>query len=105
MGTPAAQISNLEVTENPNNFRITYDALYGSVATGVQVNITLEGTASGHLTAKGVIQATAPFETNRTGFVVLHPLAGVVGTEIDVQHASGASVNWLCLCQSVRVSR
>ncbi|MDH7792384.1 hypothetical protein [Ochrobactrum sp. AN78] len=90
-GTPAAQISNLEVTENPNNFRITYDALYGSVATGVQVSITLEGTASGHLTAKGVIQATAPFETNRTGFVVLHPLAGVVGTEIDVQHASGAS--------------
>lgn len=90
-GTPTAQISNLNVAENVNAFSISYDALYGAVGAGVKVGVTLEGTASGHLTAKAVIQATTPFETNRTGFVVLHPLAGVVGTEINVQHASGAS--------------
>ena len=37
------------------------------------------------------ISAESPFPTNRTGFVVLHPLEGVAGAGVVVEHASGAS--------------
>jgi len=90
-GTPAAQISNLDISENTQGFSVRYDAFYGADQVGVRVRISLEGHSNGNLTANAIIQANAPFETNRTGFVILHPLAGVVGTELDVEHDDGSS--------------
>ncbi len=87
--TTAAQLSNLDIAEREDGFGIRYDALYGTTEAGVKVRITFEGRTDGHLAAAADIVATAPFETNRTGFVILHPLAGVVGTELEVEHASG----------------
>jgi hypothetical protein len=32
------------------------------------------------------------FHTNRTGFIVLHPLAGVAGRAVEVEHVDGRTV-------------
>ncbi|MCR8722776.1 hypothetical protein [Frigidibacter sp. ROC022] len=42
------------------------------------------------LVARGVARANRDFETNRTGFTLLHPLAGVAGRPVWVSHSDGA---------------
>lgn len=87
-GTPPARISNLSVQEKADQFTISYDAHYGEVGQGVVVNIVLNGNADGTLSASSSIRAEAPFDTNRSGFVILHPLDGFAGTEVDIVHAN-----------------
>lgn len=87
-GTPSAEISDLDIATTEDSFRISYNAHYGAADAGVLVKISLEGQASGTLRAQADIHADVPFETNRTGFVILHPLLGFAGTEVEVEHAS-----------------
>ncbi len=92
-GTPAPVIGKLVVEEQASSFDIRYDAYYGEINAGVLVRIRLKGRADGHLKATAEIRSDVPFDTNRTGFVILHPLAGFAGTEVEVEHASGPSRN------------
>lgn len=87
-GTPAPAISNLRVSEEADGFHISYNAYYGSPSNGITAEIRLDGRADGHVTASAQIRADVPFLTNRTGFVILHPLDGFAGTEVEVEHAS-----------------
>jgi D-apionolactonase len=43
------------------------------------VSITVTGSSDGQLSVEGEAQVDAEFETNRTGFVILHPIEGVAG--------------------------
>ncbi|MBE2276675.1 MAG: hypothetical protein IAE87_10290 [Rhodobacteraceae bacterium] len=86
-GTPAPMITALEIGETADRFTVSYDAHYGTPGTGVKVGVRLTGEVSGRLRAEALIRAEAPFETNRTGFVILHPLDGFAGTEVTVGHA------------------
>lgn len=92
-GTPAPRITALEITEQTDHFAVRYDAHYGEPEKGVLARISLEGTADGRLHALADITAEAPFSTNRTGLVILHPLVGFAGTEVEVEHASSGSRN------------
>ncbi len=87
-GTLAPLISGLEVREDAMGFAVSYRAQYGVAGAGVVVEIGYAG-AGGTLTAQADIRAEVPFDTNRAGFVILHPLAGFGGTEVVVDHASG----------------
>ncbi|MDW6023228.1 hypothetical protein SAZ10_15830 [Mesorhizobium sp. BAC0120] len=87
-GTPAPVITGLEIGEDATSFSVAYEAHYGVPGQGVRVGIRLSGEASGRLRAEADIRAEAAFDTNRTGFVVLHPLDGFAGTEVTVDHAS-----------------
>jgi hypothetical protein len=87
-GTPAAKISNLRIADDCDSFSISYDAHYGEAEQGVWVHIAINGNASGSLSASATISAEVPFETNRSGFVVLHPLDGFAGTEVVVDHVN-----------------
>ena len=87
-GTPAPVITGLEIHEDAERFTVSYQAQYGNPGAGVQVAIRLRGEASGQVSAEAQIRAEAAFETNRTGFVILHPLDGFAGTEVQVDHAS-----------------
>ncbi len=87
-GTPDAEISGLEVSESDDAFRVSYDARYGA-KDGVTATIRLTGEATGRLRADALIRVGAPFDTNRTGFVVLQPLDGFAGTSVGIVHASG----------------
>ncbi|HWJ75175.1 MAG TPA: hypothetical protein VNX29_18610 [Kaistia sp.] len=90
-GTAAPDISGLEIEERPERFTVSFEAHYGAPGVGLRVAVRLKGVAAGRLTAEATIDAEAPFETNRTGFVVLHPLDGFAGTPVHVDHASAPS--------------
>jgi hypothetical protein len=49
----------------------------------------IEGRADGSLEFIGVATPKTDFLTARTGFVVLHPLKGVVGHALEVEHSDG----------------
>ena len=90
-GTPDAEISDLEIAEDAGQFSVGYSARYRNGAAVVSARIRFTGSASGVLDATATILPETDFETNRTGFVVLHPLDGVVGRELAVEHASGGT--------------
>ncbi|WP_421594579.1 hypothetical protein [Shinella sp. M27] len=88
-GTPAPVVSNLLIDEQELGFDVRYDAYFGEAGKGVLAKISFKARADGNLEATADISADAPFSTNRTGFVILHPLIGFAGTEVGVEHASG----------------
>ncbi|NPD16841.1 hypothetical protein HOY34_16735 [Xinfangfangia sp. D13-10-4-6] len=94
-GTPFPKVSGLSVDSRADGFTVSYLAHYGAPGAGVQVAIRLSGASmgkgGGQIRAEAHITAEAPFETNRTGFVILHPLDGFAGTEVRVDHASGST--------------
>lgn len=92
-GTPAPVITALDILETAGGFTVSYEAHYGTPGSGVTVGIRLRGEAVGELRAEALIRAEAPFETNRTGFVILHPLDGFAGTGVTVGHASAPARN------------
>lgn len=88
-GTPAPEISGLVVDSTPSHFRVAYAARWRNGAESVAASIILEGDGEGALVATAEIRPETDFLTNRTGFVVLHPLDGFAGTAVSVEHASG----------------
>src|SRR6185503_1442130 len=50
---------------------------------------TITGRADGSLEFNGTATPQTDFLTARTGFVVLHPLSGVVGNAVEVEHVDG----------------
>jgi hypothetical protein len=86
-GTYAPRISELDVQESPESFCVSYEAAiegefhYSAVITG-ETNGSLSFSAKGY--------ALSDFQTNRTGFVLLHPIEGVAGAACTVEHVDGS---------------
>ena len=53
--------------------------------------LTVEGHADGRLDVRADAEAHSSFLTNRTGFVVLHPILGVAGKPVTVTHKDGST--------------
>lgn len=87
-GTPPADLSNLAIQQDTERFSVSYDAHYGEKDSGVVLKVLLEGSADGSLSATSTIRSEVPFDTNRSGFVILHPLDGFAGTQVNVDHAN-----------------
>jgi hypothetical protein len=86
-GTYAPQIAQLEFYEQPGSFRISYEAIVGRGE--FRYKAVIAGESTGSLTFSGKGTATADFLTNRTGFVVLHPIEAVAGAACTVEHVDG----------------
>ncbi len=89
-GTYAPAISNLKVKQGRDGFSISYDARCGGARPRRQLpwrEIAASADGELHFTASATPEAD--FLTNRTGFVVLHPLTGVAGFPVDVEHVDG----------------
>ncbi|QDA35971.1 hypothetical protein E4191_17640 (plasmid) [Paracoccus liaowanqingii] len=86
-GTVAPRISDLRIDETPRATRVTYRADHDLDA-GLSARVTVQLTAQG-LDAR--VQAVAAGEvwTNRAGFTLLHPILGVAGAPLQVDHADG----------------
>lgn len=91
-GTYNPEISNLKVDQNAAGFTVTYDALCKDEVQSFRYIARIEGRADGSLTFAAEGEPLTDFVTNRTGFVVLHPLAGVVGAPLTVEHVDGRIV-------------
>jgi D-apionolactonase len=86
-GTYAPQITHLEFEEEPESFRISYDATVGGEK--LRYSAVITGSSDGALSFSAQGQPTTDFLTNRTGFVVLHPIEGVAGAPCTVEHVDG----------------
>jgi hypothetical protein len=86
-GTYAPQISPLDLREDPDSFRVSYEAAIGNE---FHYSAVIIGKADGQLSFSGNGTAITDFLTNRTGFVVLHPIEGVAGAPCTVEHVDGA---------------
>src|ERR1700722_3100319 len=88
-GTYAAQISHLYVNEGPEAFGISYQATVKETEQEFRYSAEIAGKSDGSLRFSGNGVATSDFLTNRTGFVVLHPIEGVAGAGCTVEHVDG----------------
>jgi D-apionolactonase len=86
-GTYAPQISSLDLQEEPDSFRVSYEAAIGEE---FRYSAVISGKADGHLSFAGKGTPGTDFPTNRTGFVVLHPIEGVAGAPCTVEHVDAA---------------
>ena len=91
-GTYNPEISNLKIDEGEGRFRVTYDAVTKDAEQEFRYSAEIEGSAEGRLVFRGRGRAVTDFVTNRTGFVVLHPVDGVAGRPATVEHVDGRIV-------------
>jgi hypothetical protein len=88
-GTYAPHIAHLKFHEEPETFRISYDAIIRENEQEFRYSSTIVGKSDGSLSFSGKGTALSDFLTNRTGFVVLHPIEGVAGAKCTVEHVDG----------------
>ena len=89
-GTYRPALSDLDVQEHPGLFRISYRARCSGPEGVFAYRARIEGRASGTLVFACEGAPDRDFATNRVGFVVLHPIEGVAGRPMDVEHADGS---------------
>ena len=83
------RITALEIDERDGGFEVTYAGRCADAEQAFAYQATITGGADGALAFQVSGEAEADFVTNRLGFVVLHPLAGVVGAPVAVEHVDG----------------
>jgi hypothetical protein len=90
-GTFNPVISNLKVKQGQNEFSVSYDARCADAkrAIAYRAEITCK---DGDLLFAATARPESDFLTNRTGFIVLHPLTGVAGFPVEVEHVDGRKV-------------
>jgi hypothetical protein len=89
-GTYTPQIKNQKIRRTARGFSVTYDAHCGEAGSGLQYRAEIEATSDGTLSFRVSATPEADFLTNRTGFIVLHPLKGVAGASVEVEHVDGS---------------
>jgi hypothetical protein len=88
-GTYAPAIENLKIRQGTKGFSVRYTATCKDDSQSIRYAATIEGTPDGSLTFSATATPLTSFLTNRTGFVVLHPLEGVVDRPVEVIHTDG----------------
>ncbi|WEZ85843.1 hypothetical protein P6U16_22840 (plasmid) [Rhizobium sp. 32-5/1] len=89
-GTYDPALSNLAVTETETGFTVSYNArCEGPGGTFLDIGASIVGTADGRLTFTAEARSATGFTTNRCGFCILHPIVGVAGTPVTVEHVDG----------------
>jgi hypothetical protein len=91
-GTYAPEISDLRVEEDGDAFRVSLRAVTGDGEQSLSYEARIEGRADGTLTFDGEGRTETGFLTNRTGFVILHPIDGVAGAPVTLLHTDGRTV-------------
>src|SRR3954467_8124129 len=90
-GTYNPAVRDLRVEENADGFTVTYAAACGDADQRFEYEARIVGRADGHLRFEATGRAVTDFLTNRTGFVVLHPIQGVAGEPVEVLHVDGTA--------------
>ncbi|HET6620435.1 MAG TPA: hypothetical protein VFG64_10875 [Dongiaceae bacterium] len=91
-GTFTPEIGNLKVKQGKNDFRVTYDARCKDGKRSLSYRAEISCGADGALRFAADALPETDFLTNRTGFVVLHPLAGIAGCPVEVEHVDKRKV-------------
>ncbi|MGH6875301.1 MAG: D-apionate lactonase, partial [Aestuariivirgaceae bacterium] len=88
-GTYTPEIRNQKIRQTPKGFTVTYDARCGDEGRALAYHAEISATADGKLSFTATATPESDFLTNRTGFIVLHPLKGVAGSPVEIEHVDG----------------
>ena len=88
-GTYAPAIAGLEIAEGEDRFDIRYEAAVAGPEGDFRYRVQIAGEAAGRLAFTAEGRSDGGFDTNRTGFVVLHGIEGVAGLPVEVEHSGG----------------
>jgi len=89
-GTYNPAIHDLNVEQSDHGFSVSYQArCEGPDATKLAIDVRIEADNNGTLTFDAVANTATGFETNRCGFCILHPIVGVAGSPVTVEHVDG----------------
>jgi hypothetical protein len=91
-GTFTPEISNLKIRQGKSDFRVSYDARCKDAKRSLTYRAEIACSADGGLRFDATALPETGFLTNRTGFIVLHPLTGVAGCPVEVEHVDGRKV-------------
>ncbi|OJF94401.1 D-apionate lactonase [Pararhizobium antarcticum] len=91
-GTYDPVLSDLAVHEDGEGFKVRYSALcVGPNDAVLQIVATLTAGVDGTLRFEVEAGTQTGFETNRCGFCILHPIVGLAGTPVTVEHVDGST--------------
>src|ERR1700674_2077060 len=91
-GTFIPEIHDLQIREGGTGFTVSYRAHCGDAKRKLSYHALIEGDSTGRVRFQATAHVQTDFLTNRTGFVVLHPLTGVAGCPVEVEHVDGTIV-------------
>jgi hypothetical protein len=92
-GTYAPEIADLTIEQGDDAFSVRYTALCkGTNATELSIGVRISAQAGSPLVFEADAISGTGFETNRCGFCILHPIVGVAGAPVTVEHADGQRV-------------
>jgi D-apionolactonase len=91
-GTYDPVISDLEIVEQDQSFRVSYSAVAKDASQEFRYSAEIAGGADGTLRFAARGKAISDFLTNRTGFVVLHPIADLAGKAAHLIEVDGKAV-------------
>lgn len=89
--TPVPEITNLKIDDSGGGFKVEVDALCRTIDGNLAWHAEYSGTRDGTIRCIGTAKADKEFLTCRTGFVILHPLSGVVGNLMTIEHVDGST--------------
>jgi hypothetical protein len=92
-GTYIPTLSDVVVDQRADGFTVSYHAACRRAGQEIGYEARIEGRSDGSLEFTGVATPATDFLTARTGFVVLHPLHGVAGNPLEIEHVDGRRVN------------
>lgn len=90
-GTYNPEIDDLAVEETADAFRVAYSAVAKDGRQEFRYRAVIEG-GGRRIVFRAEGEAVTDFLTNRTGFVVLHPIRGVAGEPAEIEHVDGRVV-------------
>ncbi|GLS18355.1 hypothetical protein GCM10007874_13720 [Labrys miyagiensis] len=88
-GTLSPEITDLAVEESSEGFSVSYRATCEDAKRKLVYDAHIAGRSDGSLDFEVTAHPHTDVLTNRTGFIVLHPLVGVAGQPVKVQHVEG----------------
>ena len=84
------QLSNVKAEIGRDSFQISFDVQCQSRNVDYTWRGTISGEASGQITYKFDGEARAPFQRNRIGLCVHHPITECAGKSCTIEHEGGA---------------
>jgi hypothetical protein len=88
-GTFMPAVEDMKIDQAADRFSVTYRATCADSARTLVYEACIQGEADGTLSFEVVAEPKTDVQTNRTGFIVLHPLEGVAGKAVKVLHVDG----------------
>lgn len=90
-GTYEPELTDLVIDQRADAFSVSYAArCTGPDGSKLGFRATIKGSADGALVFDVSALPESDFETNRCGFCVLHPIAGLAGSPVTVEHTDGS---------------